>query len=84
MMHDASLMAQTHQLTTSQRMADRILEAHGWTLSTLLKDLHGKGLGYEAIARELDKATDGAVAVSYQTVKKWLKDFDISQPEAVS
>lgn len=78
-MHDASLMAQTHQLSTAQRMADRILRDQGHTLQGFLEKHHGQGLGYEAIARELDKATDGGVAISYQTVKRWLADLGITE-----
>lgn len=76
-----SLMAQTHQLSTAQRMADRILGDHGHTLRSFLEEHHGQGLGYEAIARALDKATDGGVTISYQTVKRWLADLGITTEE---
>ena len=71
-------MTQTHKLSSNQRMADTVLQQMEETsLEAFLADHYGKGLSYEAISRELHVATDGAVAPSYQTVRRWLQDFDL-------
>ena len=75
-------MSQTAHLTANQRMADAVLQTKGTTLETFLADHYRKGLSYEIIGRELHVETDGVVSPSYQTVKRWLKDFDLL--EAVS
>lgn len=57
------------------RLVDELLRAkHGVTLAEFLRD-HRQHGGYEYIARELYRHTDGAIAVSYQTVKRWLQQL---------
>lgn len=72
-------MAQTHQLSSNQRMANAVLA--GATSPTTLEDFlavrFNAGLGYEAIAKALHSATNGAVSISYMTVKRWLADFEL-------
>ncbi len=67
-----------HKLSSNQRMADSVLRSKEETsLESFLADHYGQGLSYEAISRELHVATAGAVAPSYQTVRRWLHDFDL-------
>lgn len=64
-------------LTETQRVADLLLEKQGSNLRDWLAEQRKSGGGYELIARELYLATSGEVSVSYQTVKRWLIDFDL-------
>ena len=73
-------MADTHQLTSNQRMADALLaglEDDPTTLEEFLAAAQRRGLGYEGIAKELYGRTGGVVSLSYTTVKRWLIDFGI-------
>ena len=71
-------MSQVHQLSSNQRMADTVLRSmEEISLRAFLANHYGKGLSYEAIAKELHVSTAGAVSPSYGTVKKWLQDFDL-------
>lgn len=72
-------MAQTHQLSSTQRMANAVLTGlpEPASLEEFLKDRSVRGLGYEAIAKDLHSATNGAVSLSYITVKRWLIDFGL-------
>lgn len=65
------------RLTRQQRLAEQHLRTkHGLDLEAwLLKNREG-GLGYEEISRELYSVTDGAVSVSYQTIKRWLQQAE--------
>jgi hypothetical protein len=75
-------MAQVHHLSSTQRMANAILGVKGTSLEAFLRTYHESGSSYEQIARELDRATDGAVAISYSTVKRWLIDFALLEEAA--
>lgn len=58
-------------------MADALLQQQGTTLEEFL-GLHRRAGGtYEFIAQELYATTERAVSVSYQTIKRWLADFDL-------
>lgn len=73
-------MAQKHQFSSNQRMAHTILaaSANPSTLEGFLSDRFARGYSYEQIAKELHSETEGAVSVSYATVKRWLADFGLS------
>jgi len=60
-------------------MANAILESLGEpvSLQDYLTTTHGRGLGYEAIGKDLHSITDGVISISYMTVKRWLIDFGI-------
>lgn len=59
-------------------MADAILhDRQNTSLRDFLADQRSQGRTYEAIAQELYAVTDRAVSVSYQTIKRWLEDFDL-------
>lgn len=47
------------------------------SLEGFLKDRTARGYGYEAIAKDLHTITNGAVSLSYMTVKRWLDDFGL-------
>lgn len=72
-------MAHTHQLSSPQRMADALLakSPDASTLEVFLARRVALGYGYEAIAKDLHTVTNGAVSISYMTVKRWLKDFGL-------
>lgn len=74
-------MAQIHQLSGNQRMADAVLAGlpEPTTLEGFLKDRSTRGYGYEAIAKDLHTLTNGAVSLSYTTVKRWLTDFGLNE-----
>lgn len=77
-------MAHTHQLSSNQRMAHAVLAglAEPTTLEAFLTDRWSRGLSYEAIAKDLHSLTNGAVSLSYITVKRWLIDFDLIEEVA--
>lgn len=77
--HNAQAVAQTHQLSSNQRMANAVLTGldEPTTLQAYLAAATNRGLGYEAIAKDLHTVTDGAVSLSYTTVKRWLIDFGL-------
>lgn len=67
-------------LTGSQRLAELLI---GESLEAYLADkrLTG-GRSYERIARDLAEDTNGEVAVSMNTIKRWLIDFGIVEEVA--
>lgn len=65
------------KLDSKQRMADALLRDRDTSLRVFLEEHRGAGATYEAIAQELYAFTDRAVSVSYQTIKRWLVDFDL-------
>ncbi len=64
-------------LTSQQRMVDVLLQDQGSSLREFLTEHRGRGATYEAIAQELYAVTEKAVSVSYQTIRRWLIDFDL-------
>lgn len=77
-------MAQPHNLSSTQRMADAVLAGlpEPTSLEGFLKDRSTRGYGYEAIAKDLHSLTNGAVSLSYMTVKRWLADFGLLEEVA--
>lgn len=72
-------MAHMHRLSSNQRMANAVLTSlpDSKSLEEFLTDRSTRGIGYEAIAKELHAMTDGVVSLSYMTVKRWLADFGL-------
>lgn len=68
-------------LTSTQRVADLILrEERSESLVEFLTRLRhnvDQPASYDTIGRELYLATNGEVAISYQTVKRWLLDLGV-------
>lgn len=64
-------------LPTQARHADVILQGSGTTLRDFLAEQHDAGRTYEEIAQELYASTDRVISVSYQTIKRWLRRFDL-------
>jgi len=60
-------------------MADAVLSGlpEPTSLEGFLADRVSRGYGYESIAKELHLMTNGAVSLSYTTVKRWLTDFGL-------
>ncbi len=66
------------RLDSKQRMADVLLkDRQDTSLHDFLAAQRSGGATYEEIAQELYAVTDRAVSVSYQTIKRWLTDFDL-------
>lgn len=65
-------------------MADAVLTGlpEPTSLEGFLADRTARGLGYEAISKELHSITHGAVSLSYMTVKRWLADFGLLEEVA--
>lgn len=74
------------KLSNYQRVADALLHAtHGKSLAIFVLDLDDQGVKPPDIARELADATDGAVHVTAQAIRNWLRQFrkdDITEPAA--
>lgn len=65
-------------IRSQQRTAERILQQReGVSLRDFLANARSAGGTYESISQELYATTDRAVSVSYQTIKRWLSDFDL-------
>lgn len=56
-----------------------LLRERNTTLEEFLRDRQSRGLGYEAIARDIHIATDQEISVSYQTIKRWLAELEITE-----
>lgn len=70
-------MTQNVSLSSAQKMANALLEAAGSNLKDFLADARSRRLSYEDTAKELYVRTDGAVSVTYQTIKRWLADLEL-------
>lgn len=63
------------EMTPYQRVADALLRTQGTTLAIFILDQADEGVPGEVIARKLSDRTDGAVDVTGQAVRNWIKDF---------
>jgi hypothetical protein len=62
-------------LTGQARTASALLEAkHDTNLADFLADRRANRVSYERIAQELNRITDGAVAVTGETIRNWIND----------
>lgn len=70
-------MDQTAPVSSLQRAAAASLNARsGLDLDDFIRDRRSAGASYEAIARELLLATDGAVRVVGRTVRRWSEPIE--------
>jgi hypothetical protein len=69
-------------LTSQQRVAYKHLAKHGSSLKEWMAAQRAEGASYDTIGRELWAVTGGEVAISYQTVKRWLIDLDLLEEAA--
>jgi hypothetical protein len=58
-------------------MADALLRSSGSDLKSFLSDARSRNISYEDTAKELYLKTEGAVSVTYQTIKRWLVEFEL-------
>lgn len=64
--------------TSHAKTVDALLESkHGTTLSSFLNERRTDGFSYERIARDLHDATDGAVSVTWVTIRNWVADLEV-------
>lgn len=74
------------RLSNYQRVADALLHAtHGKNLAVFVLDLDDEGVRPPEIARRLREATDGAVEVTPQAIRNWIRQFrkhDVQEPAA--
>lgn len=74
------------RLSNYQRVADALLHAtHGKSLAVFVLDLDDDGARPPEIARQLREATDGAVEVTPQAIRNWIRQFrkrDVQEPAA--
>lgn len=74
------------RLSNYQRVADALLSAtHGKTLAIYVLDLDDEGVRPPEIARRLRDDTDGAVEVTHQAIRNWIRQFrknDVNEPAA--
>lgn len=74
------------RLSNYQRVADALLHAtQGKSLAIFVLDLDDEGTRPPDIARRLREATDGAVDVTAQAVRNWIRQFrknDVTEPAA--
>lgn len=61
------------ELTPYQRVADALLRTQGITLLIFLLDQADEGVPGEVIARKLSDRTDGAIFVTGEAVRTWIK-----------
>lgn len=63
--------------TSKLGIVSSLLEAkHDTDLAKYLTDKRTEGLSYEQIARDLHDLTDGAVSVSFVTIRRWIDDLE--------
>jgi len=73
-------MAQTETTPTSvQRMIDALLREYEVDLKRFIGDRRQAGESYEAIARELDRLTEGAVGITASTVRRWSIAYGVDE-----
>jgi hypothetical protein len=62
-------------LTAYQKVADALLRTQGTTLPILVLDLADAGASPAVIAQELANRTDGAVDITREAARLWLRQF---------
>lgn len=60
-------------MTPYQTLCDALLKTQGTSLEVFLLEQHQEGVPGEVIARKLRDRTDGAVDVTGEAVRKWIK-----------
>jgi hypothetical protein len=63
------------RLTPYQRLADALLQTQGTTLPILVLDLADAGASPAVIAQELANRTGGAVDITREAARLWLRQF---------
>ena len=65
-------------LTATARVVDLLLRDKGSTLEGWMSDQRSVGDSYETIAKKVYVLTSGEVDVTYQTIKRWVKDLQVT------